>query len=97
MAHHNPGNQQVLTLPDGVRWGFGRCGCSGGRPVLVHHGLIGDAAFGPEWDALGQSFGLEWIMLERPGYGQTAPMRMQQLAEWPDMIAPVLDALGITD
>ena len=85
----------TLTLPDGTSWGYGRAGRSGGRPVLVHHGLIGDAGFGPIWDELGGSAGIEWVMLERPGYGGTPPMAMNALAEWPAMIAPVLAALGV--
>ena len=44
MAHHARGS--ALTLPNGAIWGYGRMGRSGGRPVLVHHGLIGDASFG---------------------------------------------------
>ncbi len=91
-AHHCA----ALKLPDGTTWGYGRAGRSGGRPVLVHHGLIGDAGFSPIWDELGGVAGIEWIMLERPGYGETPPMAMNALAEWPTMIAPVLTALGVT-
>ena len=86
----------TLTLPDDGIWGYGRAGHSGGRPVLVHHGLVGDAAFSPLWGELGESAGLEWIMLERPGYGTTLPVAMNMLAEWPTIIAPVLTALGVT-
>ena len=91
-----PRHRTTLTLPDGVVWGYGRAGRSGGRPVLVHHGLIGDASFGPIWDELGKAAGIEWIMLERPGYGATPPMAMNTLADWPAMIAPALAALGVT-
>lgn len=41
-----------LTLPNGAIWGYGHTGRSGRRPVLVHHGLIGDASFGPIWNEL---------------------------------------------
>ena len=91
-----PHHRAALTLPDGTLWGYGRAGRPGGRSVLVHHGLIGDATFGPIWDELGKAAGIEWIMLERPGYGTTPPMAMHALAEWPGMIGPVLTALGVT-
>ncbi|WP_121937790.1 alpha/beta fold hydrolase [Eilatimonas milleporae] len=86
----------TLTTADGTLWGYGRSGRAGGRPVLVHHGLIGDAALDPRMTALGEDHGLEWIVIERPGYGQTPPMAMDRIADWPAMIAPVLEALGIT-
>ena len=85
-----------LTLPDGGIWGYIRTGSPGGRPVLVHHGLIGDAAFGPIWNELGKAAGIEWIMLERPGYGATPPIAMAALSDWPAMIAPVLTELRVT-
>ena len=83
----------TLTPSDDGIWGYGRPGHSGGRPALVHHGLVGDTAFSPIW---GELAGLEWIMLEQPGYGPTPPMAMNTLAEWPTTIAPVLTALGVT-
>ena len=63
--------------------------------MLVHHGLIGDATLGPAWPALGEASGLEWIVIERPGYGQTPPVAMGRVADWPFMIAPLLQALGV--
>lgn len=86
----------TLTLPDGAIWGHGRAGRPGGHPVLMHHGLVGDAEFDPIWDKLGEIAGVEWIMLDRPGYGWTPPMAMTALSDWPAMIAPVLTALGVT-
>ena len=85
----------TITTEHGAVWGYGRAGPRGGKPVIVHHGLVGDGAFGPIWGELGEAAGLEWIMIERPGYGQTPPREMAQLADWPAMIAPVLDALGV--
>lgn len=85
----------TITASDGRVWGYGRSGRPGGRPVLVHHGLIGDATLHPMMEELGQTHGLEWIILERPGYGQTPPMEMNRIADWPKMIAPVLIELGV--
>ena len=69
-----PRHRTTLTLPDGAVWGYGRAGRSGGRSVLVHHGLIGDAGFGPIRDEPGKSAGIEWIMLDRHTKDQ-APAR----------------------
>lgn len=85
----------TITTPDGHIWGYSRCGLAGGRPVLVHHGLIGDATLDPAWVALGEKAGVEWFVIERPGYGETPPADMARVADWPVMIAPVLQVLGI--
>lgn len=85
----------AITAPDGHVWGYGRFGRTGGWPVLVHHGLIGDATLDPGWEAFGETAGIEWIVVERPGYGRTPPADMARLADWPAMIAPVIELLGI--
>ena len=87
---------QTIGTDDGRIWGYRRSGRADGRPVLVHHGLIGDASLGPVWARLGETAGLEWIVIERPGYGGTPPMAMNRVADWTDLIAPVLEALGVT-
>ena len=33
----------TVTIADGTVWGYSRSGRSGGKAVLVHHGLIADA------------------------------------------------------
>ena len=86
----------TITASDGRVWGYGRSGHPGGRPVLVHHGLIGDAVLHPMMEELGQRHGFEWLILERPGYGQTPPMEMDRIADWPKMITPALTELGVT-
>ncbi len=85
-----------IQMPDRSVWGYGRFGRRGGKPVLVHHGLIGDATLGPAWAPLGETLGLEWIVVERPGYGRTPPRRMDRVADWPGMVEPVLHALGVS-
>lgn len=85
----------TIATPDGVIWGYGLSGRSGGRPVLLHHGLLGDATPDPLLAELGDAHGLQWIVIERPGYGRTRPMDMERIADWPRMIAPVLEALGV--
>ena len=86
----------VIETSDGTVWGYGRVGLKVGKPVIVHHGLVGDGTFGAIWDELGKSAGVDWIMIERPGYGGTLPMEMVSISDWPAMIEPVLDVLGIT-
>ena len=85
-----------IQMPGRSVWGYGRFGRLGGKPVFVHHGLIGDASLGLAWAPLGQALGLAWIVVARPGYGRTPPRRMDRVADWPGLIEPVLRALGIS-
>ncbi|MEO0385570.1 MAG: alpha/beta hydrolase [Pseudomonadota bacterium] len=84
-----------VETEDGRIWGYDRYGHSGGKPVLLHHGLIGNSKIGPIWDRLGKENGLEWIVIERPGYGCTPPMAMKKVVDWPRLITPLLRELGI--
>ncbi|MEO1222664.1 MAG: alpha/beta hydrolase [Pseudomonadota bacterium] len=84
-----------IQMPDRSIWGYGRFGRRGGRPVLVHHGLMGDATLGAAWASLGESLGLEWIVIARPGYGRTPPAAMNRVADWPALVEPLLHALGV--
>ncbi|MEQ8399990.1 MAG: alpha/beta hydrolase [Roseitalea porphyridii] len=86
----------TIKAVDGRTWGYARYGEAGGKPVLVHHGLIGDRNIGVIWDDLGKANGLEWIVIERPGYGQTPALAMDRIADWPTMMEPLLTVLGVT-
>lgn len=86
----------TVETDNGHFWGYGRSGRTGCRPVLVHHGPIADATLGPVWTRLGETMGLEWIVIERPGYGGTPPMAMNRVADWPGLTTPLLEALGVT-
>ncbi len=51
----------TIETKDGMVWGYGGAGRKGGKPVSVHHGLVGDGTFGAIWDELGNSAGINWI------------------------------------
>ena len=87
----------TVKASDGSTWGFARAGRTGGRPVVVHHGLIGDARLDPDWIRLADKAGIEWITIERPGYGATPARSISRIADWPRLIAPVLAALNVDD
>lgn len=86
---------QTIHLPNGHTWSFSRQGQPGGTPVLLHHGLIGDARIHPEWVALAEEHKVELIAIERPGYGNTPPQAMQAIGDWPGLISPLLEFLGL--
>ena len=74
---------------------YRRYGEPGGFPVLVHHGLVGSAGADPAWVQDAVSHDVELICVARPGYGRSRPVDMADVGQWPDVLAPLLDALAI--
>lgn len=75
--------------------GYSECGAPEGRPVLLHHGLIGNSSLPERWDVYGRGMGVRLIAVERPGYGLTPPMDMTAVGEWADLAGGLMDALGV--
>ncbi|MBT0770725.1 alpha/beta fold hydrolase [Kineosporia sp. J2-2] len=66
-----------------------------GRPVLVHHGLVGSAGLAPVWHELAVRAGLRLVSVARPGYGRSTPVPMTSIADWAGLVTPLLDELDV--
>lgn len=75
--------------------GYAEYGDPLGRPVLLHHGLVGNCAVPERWDVYGRGMGVRLIAIERPGYGASPPVEMAAVAEWAQLAAGAMDALGV--
>ena len=91
------GRREALTirLRDGRTLGYAEYGDPGGTPVLVFHGSPGSrlqvrAAHGP---ALAR--GIRIIAPDRPGLGLSTRLPGRQIADWPNDVRELADALGI--
>ncbi|MFJ6609158.1 alpha/beta fold hydrolase [Streptomyces sp. NPDC091289] len=84
----------ALTI-DGVAHGFAEYGDPHGRPVVLHHGLLGDAGLPDVWDAWAWEAGVRLIALDRPGHGLSDPVPMSAVADWTPLVLPVLAALEV--
>lgn len=82
---HAPGMGTVLEV--------GRGGTPDGPGLVVHHGLVGGAIVGDDWHARAVAAGRSLVVPARPGYGRSDPLDMGQVAAWPALLLPVLDAL----
>ena len=87
----------MVTTPDGQVWGYGFAGRDGGQFAIMHHGLMGDRHMDDTWCRLIDEAGFRFLSIERPGYGETPPRSMRQIGDWPHLIAPLLDAIGVPD
>ena len=74
---------------------YRRCGAPGGFPVLVHHGLVGSTGADPSWVEEAARRDVDLICVARPGYGRSRPVDMADIAEWHDVVAPLLEALAV--
>jgi pimeloyl-ACP methyl ester carboxylesterase len=69
-------------------------GLTHGYPVLVQHGTIASIRDGKLFARLIQ-WGMRVICLARPGYGESSPYLMQNIAEWADIVAVLIDELDL--
>lgn len=89
-------DDNVLRLSDGRRLGYAEYGDADGDPILLFHGNPGSRL---SWGLLpGSPFrpGLHLIAPDRPGYGLSDFQPGRTLADWPDDVVALADALGLT-
>jgi pimeloyl-ACP methyl ester carboxylesterase len=79
-------NETFLSYADyGDREGF---------PLLVQHGLIASIEDETLFERL-LELGVRLICTARPGYGESSPYEMNGFAEWAEITAVLVDALGL--
>lgn len=69
-------------------------GSQDGYPVLVQHGLIASIRDAHLFDRL-IAAGKRVICIARPGYGESSPYPMSQIAEWGEIVAILIDELQL--
>jgi pimeloyl-ACP methyl ester carboxylesterase len=79
-------NDQVLSYTD--------YGDPTGDPILIQHGLIASIADQQLFARLIDT-GARLISIARPGYGESSPYAMRNVAEWGEIVAFLVDELGL--
>lgn len=69
-------------------------GATGGTPLLLHHGLMGSAGLAAQWAELAANAGVQVLTVARPGYGRSTPTTMNAIADWADIVSPLLAEVG---
>lgn len=77
------------------RLAFAEYGNPTGYPVLAQHGLIASIRDGGLFRRLVEA-GVRVIGLARPGYGESSPFVLRDMAEWGDVVAALAAELGLT-
>lgn len=88
-------HHQIVRLPDGRRLGFVETGPRDGLLVLYLHGAIGSPQrTGHELDALTAELGVRYVMVSRPGFGDSDPLPGRTLLGFASDAAALADRLG---
>lgn len=88
-------NDDRSTLEDGGTLAFKEIGDPDGTPVIHFHGA---PSCRTALDFLHEDFaerGLRIVSPDRPGYGGTSPQPDRSLADWPDVVDELADAIGV--
>ncbi len=87
--------KQSITYSDGNILSYSDYGNPDGYPILIQHGLISSIQDYDLFDGL-ISLGTRLISIARPGYGQSSPYRMKNIAEWADVVSVLVEKLGLS-
>jgi pimeloyl-ACP methyl ester carboxylesterase len=95
LAEEMAANPQTVTLRDGRTLGYSECGDPDGDPLMLYHGFPNSRVFGALFDEGGREHGFRVVCPDRPGYGVSDPDPDRTLADWPDDVRDLFDALSI--
>lgn len=87
--------KQVLLYKNENVLSFAEYGDKNGYPLLVQHGLIASITDYHLFNCLLEA-GLHLICLARPGYGESSPYLMNNIADWGDIVSVLVDELKIS-
>jgi pimeloyl-ACP methyl ester carboxylesterase len=74
---------------------YSEYGNGNGYPLLIQHGLIASIGGCQLFSRLIRA-GRRLICIARPGYGESSPCQMENMAEWGEIVSALVDHLGIT-
>jgi pimeloyl-ACP methyl ester carboxylesterase len=87
--------KQVIQYKNGNTLSYAEYGDKKGYPVLVQHGLIASIRDYHLLDSLIKS-GIYLISIARPGYGESSPYNMINIAEWGEVVSTLVDELKLS-
>ncbi len=86
---------EALRLRDGRRLAYRAVGPRGGALVLYLHGAIGAPQSAcPQLESIVEALGLRYVLVSRPGFGDSDPLRGRTLTSFAGDVAQFADALG---
>src|SRR5690606_31033153 len=90
-----PSEALTIALRDGRTLGYAEYGVADGKPVLVFHGSPGTRLQVRAAHRPARARGIRIIAPDRPGLGLSSRLPGRRIADWPDDVCELVDALGI--
>ena len=87
--------KQSALYKNGHALSYAEYGDKNGYPLLIQHGLIASIC---DYDLFEQliEWGTHLICIARPGYGESSPYMMNNIAEWADIVSVLIDTLKLS-
>jgi pimeloyl-ACP methyl ester carboxylesterase len=85
---------RILRFGHGNRLAYTDFGNRQGFPLLIQHGLIASIHDEGLFGSLIEN-GRRLISMARPGYGESSPYPMENLAEWGEIVSRLVEELGL--
>jgi pimeloyl-ACP methyl ester carboxylesterase len=82
--------KQLMKYKSGNLLSYSEYGDKNGYPILVQHGMIASITDYHLFDRLIET-GTHLISIARPGYGESSPYHMSNMAEWGDIVSVLVD------
>jgi pimeloyl-ACP methyl ester carboxylesterase len=86
--------ERLIDLEDGNQLAFLDIGDKHGFPVLIQHGLIAAISDTRLFDKL-LDFNVRLISAARPGYGRSSPKILDNIGEWGEIVAVLVEYLQL--
>jgi pimeloyl-ACP methyl ester carboxylesterase len=82
--------KQMMRYGNGHTLSFTEYGDRNGFPILIQHGLIASIS---DYDLFGSllEVGTHFVCIARPGYGESSPYIMRDMAEWGEIVSVLVD------
>ena len=87
--------KHIALYGNGEALSYVECGDKNGFPILIQHGLIASIDDVALFDRLVE-LGARLISIARPGYGESSPYVMKNMAGWADIVSVLVDALQLS-
>jgi pimeloyl-ACP methyl ester carboxylesterase len=86
--------KQIALYKNGNALSYAEFGNINGYPILIQHGLIASIMEDDLFERLIE-LGTRLICIARPGYGESSPYVMKNIAEWGDIVSALIDELKL--
>jgi pimeloyl-ACP methyl ester carboxylesterase len=87
--------KKTVLYKNGNSLSYEEYGDKNGDPILIQHGLIASINDHHLFEGLIET-GARLIGIARPGYGESSPYVMNNIAEWADIVSVLVDELELS-